>query len=260
MLANDIDATFGPVAGDRQTLPKAALATLDAIYRHPLAHNLEWADVVALFERLGSVEQKSNNEVAFTIGGEHRLVRKPHTKDLTTSEVMEFRHVLTQHGWSPHKGSAGPVGSAVASHPADTSDDVLVVMEHHQARLYHLDVRSRDPAEAVIRPYDPHHFIHHLAHKDQSRERGQRAPEDPGFYRRIAEAIARCGRVVVIGHGTGHSDAAHHLIEHLKLHCPETYKRVAREVTADLSSVTEPQLLILGRRALTATSPSGIAE
>ena len=31
VLANDIEVAFGPVAGDRQTLSKAALATLDAI-------------------------------------------------------------------------------------------------------------------------------------------------------------------------------------------------------------------------------------
>ncbi len=251
MLANDVEATFGPAAGDRQTLPKVALATLDAIYRHPITHNLDWSDVVALFERLGSVEKKSHNEVAFTIGDEHRLVRKSHTKDLTASEVMEFRHLLTRSGWSPHTAPAGGAAPAV-DNLADAAGDVLVVMEHHQARLYHLDVESSDPADGVIRPYDPHHFLHHLTHKDQSRERGQRAPEDPGFYEHIAEAIARCGRVVVVGHGTGHSNAAHHLIEHLKLQCPEIYKRVVREVTADLSSITEPQLLVLGRRALSA--------
>src|ERR1700722_10283856 len=32
--------------------------TLDAIFRHPLAHNLGWNDVVALLEKIGEVEEK----------------------------------------------------------------------------------------------------------------------------------------------------------------------------------------------------------
>ena len=35
-----------------------------------------------------------------------------------------------------------------------------------------------------IKPYDP--LLHHLTHKDQSRQQGQRAPEDSTFYDRIA--------------------------------------------------------------------------
>ncbi len=253
MQADDIEVTFSPARGDRETLSKTSLATLDALYRHPIAHNLEWPDVIALFGKLGSVEQKSHNEMAFRIGGEHHLVHKSSTKDLTASEVMDFRHLLTRSGWSPHSSARAAAGSPVASEPAEAAEDILVVMDHHEARLYHLDIRAKDPSEHVIRPYDPHHFLHHLAYENQSRERGQRAPEDPSFYTRIAGAIASCERIVVIGHGKGHSNAAHHLIAYLKLHHPQTYKKLADEVVADLSSVTPPQLLVLARRALSST-------
>jgi hypothetical protein len=134
--------------------------------------------------------------------------------------------------------------------PPAPAEDLLVVVEHHEARLYHLDVRSADPADDMIRPYDPHNFLHHLAHKDQSAERGQRAPEDPSFDKRIAEALASSGRIVVIGHGEGHSNSAHHLMEYLRLHHPQTFQKVAREAVADLASLTPRQLLTLGRRAL----------
>ena len=136
--------------------------------------------------------------------------------------------------------------------PADAQDaeDLMVVVDHHEAQLYRLSVHSADPVDDVILPYDPHHFLHHLAHKDQSRERGQRTSEDPSFYERIAQAIAPARRVVVVGHGKGHSDAAHHLIEHLKLQHPPIFQKLTPEVAADLSSLTPPQLLVIGRRAL----------
>lgn len=250
MNAGDLDVTFGPATGDRTKLSKANLATLEALYQHPISHNLEWSDVVALFTALGDVKHKSHNEMTFEIGGEHHLVHKPHTKDLTASEVMGFRHLLTRTGWSPTSKTESATKSDGSSETPAANQDLLLVVEHHEARLYNLDVRSSNPEDDVIRPYDPHRFLQHLSHKDQSRERGQRATEDPSFYKRIANAIVSGDKIVVVGHGEGHSNAAHHLIEYLKLHHPETFQKVTCEVVADLSSLTPAQLLVLGRRAL----------
>ena len=122
-------------------------------------------------------------------------------------------------------------------------------MDHHATKIFHVDVTSGDASEHVIRPYDPHHFLHHLVHKDQSRERGQRAPEEPAYYEKIADALALAGKIVVVGHGKGKSNAAHHLTEYLRTHRRETYRRIVREITTDLSSITTPQLLDLGRQA-----------
>jgi hypothetical protein len=98
---SNITVTFSPPHGDRDTLSKANRLTIETLYRHPLAYNLEWSDVVALFEKLGTVDQKSHNQIAFGIAGEHHLVSKPHSKDLTTDDVMVFRHMLTRAGWGP---------------------------------------------------------------------------------------------------------------------------------------------------------------
>jgi hypothetical protein len=126
----------------------------------------------------------------------------------------------------------------------------MVVVDHHDAKIYHVDLASDDVSKHEITPYDPHHFLHHLTHKDQSHERGQRAPEEPAFYESIAQAVASGGKIVVVGHGEGKSNAALHLTEYLRTHHRDTYNRVVREVAADLSSVTPPQLLEIARKAL----------
>jgi hypothetical protein len=218
--------------------------TLDAIFRHPTTHNLEWNDVVALIDEIGGAHEKANNEFVFEVAGEHRIVRKPHTKDLTGSEVIEIRHFLTQAGFSPE------APSRPAAHSDPAAPALLIVADHHGAKLFHVDVGSDDVSEHAIKPYDPHHFLHHLMHKDQSRERGQRAPEEPAYYEKIAEALAQGGKIVVVGHGSGKSNAAHHLTEYLRTHHAETFGRIVREMDADLSSVTDPQLLDLAREAL----------
>ena len=255
----NITATFRPLQGDRTTLSKSCRTTLDAIYQHPLSHNLEWPDVIALFTKLGTVEHKSNNEIVFAIGGEHHLMRNAHGKNLTVDDVVEFRHMLTRAGWSP--GTAKSTRPGVVSTSATASlPDVLVAVEHREARIYRLDVAAADQANHTISPYDPHHFLHHLSHKDQSRERGQRVAEDQSFYARIAEALRSAGRGVVVGHGEGHSNAAHHLIAYLRQHHQDIFLKLSPEVDADSSNLTAPQLLDLGRHSLFAQASTGKAR
>ena len=225
----------------KSVLSGADHRTLEAIFRHPSAHNLEWRAVVALLETIGEVEEKANNEFSVEIAGKRHLLHKPHTKDLTGSEVIDLRQFLLAAGWS-HEA---PVPAA---HPVPPS--LMVVVDHHGAKIYTIDLASDDISKHEITPYDPHHFLHHLTHKDQSHERGQRAPEDPAFYERIAQAVALGSRIVVVGHGEGKSNAADHLTEYLRIHHRDTFQRIVREVVADLSSVTPPQLLKIGREAL----------
>jgi hypothetical protein len=220
------------------------LRTLEALFRHPTAHNLEWMDVIALFENIGSVHRKANEKFAFELAGEHFLIHKPHTKDLTSSEVVDLRHFLQRAGWS----SEAP--SQAAARPDLESGILMVVVDHHGARIYRIEPRSGDASPHKITPYDPHHFLHHLTHKDQLREEGQRASEDASFYRRIAEALAAASIILVVGHGKGKSNAAQHLLEYLLTHHSETYQRVVREIETDLSAITTPQLLALAEQAL----------
>jgi len=228
----------------RMALHGAHLRTLEALFRHPPAHNLEWMDVVALIEKIGTVHQKGDNKFTFDVGAEHHLMHKPHTKDLTSSEVVDLRHFLERAGWSPE------VPSQAAARPEPAAPSLMVVVDHHGAKIYRINTESGGASEQAITPYDPHHFLHHLTHKEQSRELGQRAPEDPDFYKRIGDAVAAGGRIVVVGHGTGKSNAATHLTEYLRTHHRETYQRIVREIGVDLSAVTTQQLLALAQQAL----------
>lgn len=218
--------------------------TIDAILRHPVAHNLEWGDVITLIEKLGTVEHKANADFVFQVHAQRHVMRKPHTKDLAAPEVIELRKFLTRAGlFAEPEEKPAEVNSSVGP-------NLMVVMDHHGAKLYDVDVMAADASQHAIKPYDPHHFQHHLTHKDQSREKGQRTAEDTGYYEQIAEALAKAGKIVVVGHGTGKSNAAHHLLEYLKAHHSETHWRVVSEMSAELSSVTTRQLLEMAHEAL----------
>ena len=225
-------------------LAEAQLMTLAALFRHPVPQNLEWRDALELFETIGEVEHEGDGKSILHVGDKKTAMHHPRGKDLTANEVTVLRKFLQRAGWSADGHASTPGGICT---PAKS---LLVAMDHHEAKIYQIGPNAQTASGQEIRPYDPHHFLHHLVHKDQDRQRGQRAPEDPDFYVHIAAALAQAEQVVVVGRGTGHSNAAHHLVEYLAAHHPETHARVVAELAVDLSSITPVQLLDLAQQAL----------
>lgn len=232
------------VRGGGASLHGAHLRALEAVFRHPPAHNLEWMDVVSLIERIGAVRARGGESFSFEVGSERLLMRKPHAKELTASDVVDLRHFLERAGWS----AQGPARATADRSPAAPA--LVVAIDHHGARIYRVDTLPGEASERGITPYDPHHFLHHMAHKGQSRERGQREAEETAFYEAIAAALATGGAIVVVGHAQGTSNAAQYLMEYLRSHHRETWQRVVSEVAADLSAITPAQLLVLAEQAL----------
>ena len=238
------DQDNGAASSNLDAVTGARHRTLEAIFHHPSPHNLKWRDIIGLVSDIGHVHEKSNNDFIFEVGGQSHSFKKPHSKDLTSPEVIELRRFLGNAGYDPNKALQA------ARLPAEESANLLIVIDHHATKIFLIDVAGDDHNAHTIRPYDPHHFLHHLVHKDQSHEHGQRAPEQMSYFKSIAEAVAKGGRLIVVGHGTGKSNEAHHLSDYLRLHHPDIYGRIVREMTCDLSSITDPQLLDLARHAL----------
>jgi hypothetical protein len=215
--------------------------TLDAIFRHPLAHNLSWREVVALFTALGGSEEKHNGEFVFQAGNQTFAMKKPHTKDLTGPEVMDLRHFLKRSGWSPSESTTSTLDGAA------TAPRLIVVIDHRGAKVYKID-RTGEVAQGVT-AYDPKHLLHHLERKMRDADRDETYPEDEQFFEQVANAVSGGGEIVVIGHGEGQSNEADHLSSYLQAHHKGTYARIVREIVADLPHLTTPELLDLGRHA-----------
>lgn len=221
-------------------------ATLALIFDHPTSGNLEWREVVAFVERIGSAVEKPNGNWSLSLGGRVWTFPQPPHKDMDPREVERLRHLMEGAGLSAHSTELMTPTSAVPE------SDALIVVDHHEARIYRLDPEPVGEAtETTLRPYDPHGHIHHLAHKEGGNFRGQRAPEDLGYYDRIAAAVANAPRVAIVGHGTGTSSAMEVLSQRLQGHHHETQGRVVATASIDLSAATDGQLLALGREMLT---------
>ncbi len=217
--------------------------TLETIFHHPAPHNLDWMDVLRLLKHLGTADEKADGKYSLMINGNHLVFHKPHGKHLDASQVADLRHYLGLSGISPDD----PYGTPSAA--KSNSTDVVVLIDHHGAKLYQIHHSSDQQAETVA-PYDPHHFLHHLHHRDETSEQGQRPAEDLTFYDRIAEALRDADRIVLLSHGTGSSNASNVLAERLKKQHPGIYAKIVGQAEVNTSAMTEAEILAYGRQAL----------
>jgi hypothetical protein len=218
--------------------------TLDAIFHHPAPHNLGWMDVLRLLRHLGSADERTDGKYSLMINGHHLIFHKPHGKHLDASEVADLRHYFASSGISPDN----PYGTPATATPS--SADIIVLIDHHGAKLYQIHLSSNQQAETVT-PYDPHHFLHHLHHRDETSEQGQRPAEDLTFYDRIAAAL-HGDRIVLLSHGTGSSNASNVLAERLKKQHSSIYAKIVGQAEVNTSAMTEAEILAYGRQALVA--------
>ena len=201
-----------------------------------LPRSMRWADAVELVEHLGQVQPQGGEEFAFSIGTERELFRRPRSADLGIDEVSRLRKFLKT-----------ATGNSAESQ-AIQSPKTIVVIDHHSAHVFQDVNLSRPQSEVAVKPYDPHHFHHHLIHRKEAHYEGDRVPEETSFYREIAEALAPAREIILIGHGAGKSSAVYVLIDYLKKHHPDIAERVEATQIADLSALTEPQIEALARK------------
>jgi hypothetical protein len=208
-----------------------------------LPRSVHWNEVVELIAHLGEVQPQGGSEFAFVVGAHRASFRKPSAPELGIDEVSQLRRFLKD---------ASATGSPRAE-PVERSR-MVVVIDHHGAHVFR-SPESADPAqETSIKPYDPHHFHHHLIHRKEAHYEGERVPEETSFYEEVSKVLVPAGEIVLIGHGTGKSRAVDVLMEHLKKHHSEISRRVIAVETADLSALSEAEVEAIAKQHMSRVS------
>ena len=220
-------------------------AVIDLIFHHPVAHNLPWDDVLTLLGHIGKAEQKHDGKWLFEVNGLQRTFHTPHGVHVDPAEVMKLRGFLSEAGvLANSRGEPYLGGQEVAAVK-------MVVVDHHAATVY--DLRDGTCIHvATIRPHDPHHYLHHLTHRDQSRYRGQRAPEDASYYDSLIGALQGAEAAVLIGTATGSSAAIEVLGEWLRAERGRAPARIIEITHTNTAAYTVPELAQLAHEALRA--------
>jgi hypothetical protein len=220
------------------TLTGSHLRTYNTIFQHPISHNLEWRNVRSLLEHVAEVVEQPNGNLRVARNGQSMVLHAPKTKDFAEmEEVMELRRFLERSG-------------TASADPGAKQDHWLVVINHHEARIYRSEIHGTLPER--ILPHEPDDFFRH-AHHSKEFSRGREKPDPNSFFEPVAAALKGAGRILVFGTGTGTSSEMEQFLAWLKKHSPEVAGRVIGSQVIDEHHLTEGQLLSKAREFYTAT-------
>lgn len=197
--------------------------------------NLSWTKVVELIGRLGEVEPHGGNELAFVVGSQRAFFKRPNAHSLEVHEVSRLRTFLREASVNASLRKPSQPGR------------IVVVVDHHSARLYQDLGAARSDGETTAKPADPQGFHHHLIHRKEAHYEGERVPEDTAFYDQVASDLLLAREIVLIGNGTGKSSALNFLTQYLKSHHPSIFQKVIATEVMDLSALTEGEIEAIAR-------------
>jgi len=75
--------------------------TIVKIFHHPAGGNIEWRQVLAMLEDLGTVTQEHNGKFSVTLGSETEVLEAPRSKDIDEQMTVDLRRMLRQAGFAP---------------------------------------------------------------------------------------------------------------------------------------------------------------
>jgi len=217
--------------------------TLALLWSHPLPHGLRLAELEALLLALGASLQRQGSrlEVRFPEGPLtwiHAGGGGLQQGDLAPEAIQRLRHLLAEAGITPDHPQ--PLRDAPRG---DQALRLVLVLDHHQTRLFRFDGESVD--RAVLHPHGLWGSGENLSHRHDRDIAGQRAPLDHTYLEQIAHALQGADAVLLLGHGQ--SDLRTLLLRHLKTRHPALLQRLEASETVDTSVLTEAQLLALAR-------------
>ncbi len=208
--------------------------TYQTLFQHPIAHNLGWHEVYALFRQLGQVEEQANGSLKITRNGQLLVLHPPRTKDVAgADELMALRQFINR---------SEPVQPA----PAGTAGDWLLVIDHHEARIYRAEAKGTIPQQ--ILPHEPDDYFRHT-HNSKDFSRGKEKPDPNSFFAPVAMALQAAGRILIFGRGTGMSSEMDQFEAWMKKHQPELARRIIGSQIVDDHHLTEAQLLAQARES-----------
>jgi len=217
--------------------------TLASIFRHPVARNVEWHDVLSLLDNVGSTSKRHNGGYDVTIGSQHYALSAPHGKDAEGDDLRDLMAFLTRAGVSPDTGSTGTTQQV---EPAP--QPCIVLVDHHQARLFGLGGVDANPTTPIVLvPEDVDGSRRRIEHRQGNDDHdGGHSGEEDAYYERIATHLADAPRIVLLSDGKGRSSAGEYLVDYLKRRHPAVVGHIVAVHRVAISHLTDSEIVAAG--------------
>lgn len=216
--------------------------TYEAIFRHPVARDLQWRNVRAMLVSLADATEGRDGVVRFARNGQTLVVRPPPRKDFSDVQaLMQIRQFLESSDVAP---AAGAVNEGV---------HLLVVVDEHEARIFRTELHGSVPQR--VTPYDAHLTHRHVRGVDDA-VGGRGASEFRAYYEALVGVLAGAQSIVIFGgSGGGSGSAMDRLVEELKARHPGLARRVLGTRVVDEGHMSVEHLLEEARRFYAGRGP-----
>lgn len=219
--------------------------TLQALFHHPLKHDLRISDVEALLQHLEiAVEPLADHRLRVQLpSGEMMVLHAAaglHHPYLDEEGILRLRRLLERGGITTEH----PEGSEPTVR-GDQARRLVIHLDHRGAQLWWLDDGELDSAK--LQPHGLWSSHQRLSHRHDRDVAGQRAPLDFTYINQLSGAVMEADRVLLLGHGHGRSDLRQLLQDHLQQHHPEALDRID-VVAVDDTACSDAELLAIARK------------
>lgn len=75
--------------------------TIEKIFHHPTGGNVEWREVLATLENVGTVTEEHNGKFTVTVGPETEVFEAPRGEDIDQQMTVDLRRMLRRAGFAP---------------------------------------------------------------------------------------------------------------------------------------------------------------
>jgi hypothetical protein len=137
-------------------------------------------------------------------------------------------------------------------------ENVVAVITFHESTIYPIDVSSRERLQRVVAPDPQDHF--HKVHHHAGNPQGIYEADSPEYWRKITEALAPAGAILLLGHGKGHANATHHWVAYVEKHRKDVAAKVVADVRVDLDHLDDEQVLRLAQQYFDGPPPRDVGD
>ncbi len=118
---------------------------------------------------------------------------------------------------------------------------VVAAVDFHETTVFRIDAASARHPE-MITPRDPRGLARNVFHHKGNPDGTYEADSDD-YWRTVGHALAPADKILLLGNGKGKANASHHLVAWLEKHMSDVAAKLVADVRADLSALTDEQVL-----------------
>ncbi|MYM19801.1 hypothetical protein GSY69_07415 [Brevibacterium sp. 5221] len=203
--------------------------TKERILASPAPRDIEWTHFITMWENYADrVEQESGDRLAVDMNGHRQVFRRQHDGLVGIEDIEHARHLFAKHESTEGTGRL-----------------FVVTLTEEDARFYDFDLSAHDvEVDAHEHEKNPDSRGHHM--RTVEKKTGRDDENDlKRFFDDLVADLNRdaAGRdFVLLGHGTGKSNAAQAFAEYLEKGSHPLHAHVVAVGDIDLSAAGEPEI------------------